>query len=312
MASCKMNLIFQNTSIPNAPQCVELHFNAAGWILDTEALIQHNEKLRGEAEKNREQQESDRQTAETKREENTAKAIRNSEEATRKAEDEAARVRILADNPPKVALTENGYFWAFYDVSEDKYIVSVYPARGEKGDKGDPGPQGDPGPKGEQGLQGDQGPIGENGPAGPEGPQGPQGEKGETGYTGPQGPKGDTPILMANPDGTILSDGEVLTNVLKVASENSDTQTARIRTLANNPPKIIVTDDGLFWAFYNEETEQYVTSEYRADAYGSVSYLEQTLTDAEQAQARANIGAVSEAVIGDISAFVDQINGEVI
>lgn len=117
---------------------------------------------------------------------------------------------------------------------------------------------------------------------------------------------------MANPDGTILSDGEVLTNVLKVASENSDTQTARIRTLANNPPKIIVTDDGLFWAFYNEETEQYVTSEYRADAYGSVSYLEQTLTDAEQEQARANIGAVSEAVIGDINSVLDTINGEVI
>ena len=104
---------------------------------------------------------------------------------------------------------------------------------------------------------------------------------------------------------------EVLKKV-NAAADNANKAADRANTLADNPPKIVVTDDGLFWAFYDEATKQYVTSEYRADAYGSVSYLEQTLTDEQQAQARANIGAVSEAVIGDISAFVDQINGEVI
>lgn len=124
MASCKINLIFQNTSIPNAPKSVELHFNAAGWILDTETLIQHNEKLRIEAEKNREHQESARQTAEAKREENTAEAIRNSEEATKKAEDEAARVRMLADNPPKIVEVEGAKYWAFWDEETGQYVVS--------------------------------------------------------------------------------------------------------------------------------------------------------------------------------------------
>lgn len=99
---------------------------------------------------------------------------------------------------------------------------------------------------------------------------------------------------------------------LNAATDKANEAADRANALADNPPKIVLNDQGYFWAFYDEETEQYVTSEYRADAYGSVSYLEQTLTDAEQAQARANIGAVSEAVIGDISAFVDKINGEVI
>ena len=60
-------------------------------------------------------------------------------------------------------------------------------------------------------------------------------------------------------------------------------------------------------------TAEGATGEVLSVGTGAVLYNgAQTLTDAEQAQARANIGAVSEAVIGDISAFVDQINGEVI
>lgn len=102
-------------------------------------------------------------------------------------------------------------------------------------------------------VKGDTGPQGEQGPIGPEGPM------------GPQGPKGDTPVLTANPDGTILSDGVVLTDVLKVAAENSDTQTARVEELADNPPKIVEVNGMAYWAFYDLETQQYVTSQYRAD-----------------------------------------------
>lgn len=78
-------------------------------------------------------------------------------------------------------------------------------------------------------------------------------------------PKGDTPVLTAQPDGTILSDGVVLTDVLKVAAENSGTQTARVEKLADNPPKIVEVDGMAYWAFYYLETQQYVTSEFRAD-----------------------------------------------
>lgn len=80
-----------------------------------------------------------------------------------------------------------------------------------------------------------------------------------------KGDKGDTPVLTAQPDGTILSDGVVLTDVLKVAAENSDTQTARVEELADNPPKIVEVDGMAYWAFYDLETQQYVTSPHRAD-----------------------------------------------
>lgn len=157
---------------------------------------------------------------------------------------EADRAAALADNPPKIVEVEGVQYWAFWNEATKQYVTSEYPARGEKGDHGATGDQG---------------------PQGPEGPQGPQGEKGDTGDTGPQGPKGDTPILTANPDGTILSDGVVLTDVLKVAAENSDTQTARVRTLADNPPKIVEVNGMAYWAFYDLETKQYVTSQHRAD-----------------------------------------------
>lgn len=65
---------------------------------------------------------------------------------------EADRAAALADNPPKIVLNDQGYFWAFYDEDTKQYVVSEYPARGDKGDKGD---KGDTGPQGEQGPQGE-------------------------------------------------------------------------------------------------------------------------------------------------------------
>lgn len=38
----------------------------------------------------------------------------------------------------------------------------------------------------------------------------------------------------------------------------------RAAALADNPPKIVEVEDVQYWAFYNEETKQYVTSEYPA------------------------------------------------
>lgn len=79
------------------------------------------EQARATNESTRQTAEAGRQAAETKREENTAEAIRNSEEATRKAEDEAARVRTLADNPPKIVEVNGMAYWAFYDLETGQY-----------------------------------------------------------------------------------------------------------------------------------------------------------------------------------------------
>ena len=65
--------------------------------------------------------------------------LRKLNAATDKANEAADRANALADNPPKIVLNDQGYFWAFYDEDTKQYVVSEYPARGEKGDKGDTG-----------------------------------------------------------------------------------------------------------------------------------------------------------------------------
>jgi len=86
------------------------------------------EQTRVTNESARQTAEAGRLTAETKREENTAEAIRNSEEATRKAEDEAARVRALANNPPKIVEVDSRSYWAFYDLETKQYVTSEFRA----------------------------------------------------------------------------------------------------------------------------------------------------------------------------------------
>ncbi len=86
------------------------------------------EQTRATNESTRQTAETGRQAAEKKREENTAEAIRNSEEATRKAEDEAARVRTLADNPPKIVEVNGMAYWAFYDLETGQYVTSQHRA----------------------------------------------------------------------------------------------------------------------------------------------------------------------------------------
>ena len=86
------------------------------------------EQTRKTNESARQTAEAGRQAAETKREENTSEAIRNSEEATRNAEDEAARVRALANNPPKIVEVDGMAYWAFYDLETQQYVTSEFRA----------------------------------------------------------------------------------------------------------------------------------------------------------------------------------------
>lgn len=86
------------------------------------------EQTRVTNESARQTAEAGRQAAETKREENTSEAIRNCESATQKAEDEAARVRTLADNPPKIVEVDGMAYWAFYDLETKQYVTSQHRA----------------------------------------------------------------------------------------------------------------------------------------------------------------------------------------
>lgn len=113
--------------------------------------------------------------------------------------------------------------------------------------------------RGPQGSAGETGPVGPQGPIGETGPVGPRGPIGETGPIGPQGPAGE-----AGKDGTSVThswNGTVLT-----VTSASGTSSADLR---------------------GPQGES-------GDTGDVVKYTAQALTAAQQAQARTNIGAVSE------------------
>lgn len=49
------------------------------------------------------------------------------------------------------------------------------------------------------------------------------------------------------------------------ASENADDQADRAKALADHPPKIVTAGDTNYWAFWDEETKDYITSSVRSD-----------------------------------------------
>lgn len=124
----------------------------------------------------------------------------------------------------------------------DAILEATNKLKGEQGERGYQGPQGEKGDKGDKGDEGDKGDKGDKGNTGETGKSvydlavengfegsvsdwlatlvGPQGSTGPQGPQGVQGPKGDSPVLSAEADGTIKSDGQVLTTVLKNAAES--------------------------------------------------------------------------------------------
>ncbi|MBE6992949.1 MAG: collagen-like protein [Ruminococcaceae bacterium] len=172
--------------------------------------------------------------------------------------------------------------------------------QGEKGETGEAGPQGPQGPQGEkgdpgatgpQGLQGDKGDTGE---AGPQGPQGPQGERGDTGEAGPKGDKGDTGAT--GPQGDKGEKGDKGDPGAKGdKGDKGDTGAA-----GHTPVK-----GADYWT---ESDKQEMLAEL-AEQAAPVSYTKQTLTEAQQTQARENIGVdAPEYVKEEASAVVDKVS----
>lgn len=194
------------------------------------------EQTRVTNESSRQTAETGRQAAETKREKNTTEAIRNCKTATQEAEDEAARVRTLADNPPKIVEVEGVQYWAFYNEETKQYVTSEYPARGEKGDPGDPGSGSDV--------------------------------------------------------NVVQGTGQSTTDVM---SQKAVTDALDKKVDAEQGKGLSAND------YTNEEKEKVAAA---------VLVTTQTLAEEQQTQARNNIGAASASVIGDLSAILDEINGE--
>lgn len=51
----------------------------------------------------------------------------------------------------------------------------------------------------------------------------------------------------------------------KKSASNADQQAARAKSLADHPPKIVDVGGLKYWAFWDDATKGYVTSEYRAE-----------------------------------------------
>ena len=159
--------------------------------------------------------------------------------------------------------------------------------KGEKGDVGDIGPEGPQGPKGDTGPQGEPGP---QGPAGPEGPKGDTGPKGEQGEPGPQGPEG--PMGPEGPKGEKGDVGDI-------GPEGPQGPKGDTGPQGEPGPQGPAGPEG-------------PKGEPGEGATDAVRFSKQVLSDEQKTQARNNIGAASESVIGDILALLDELNGEVV
>ena len=70
----------------------------------------------------------------------------------------------------------------------------------------------------------------------------------------------------------IYSNGKQVTDVIKeavglatTATKDANDAADRANELADNPPKIVEVDGVRYWAFWDDDTQKYVTSGYRAD-----------------------------------------------
>lgn len=214
--------------------------------------------------------------------------LRKLNAATDKANEAADRANALADNPPKIVLNDQGYFWAFYDEDTKQYVVSEYPARGEKGEKGDKGETGPQGPKGDKGDKGDTGGPGEGVAAG--------------GLTGQ--------VLAKKSDKDFdtewIDPGSGPSVNIVQATGQSTTDVMSQKAVTDELGKKVNAEEGK-----GLSTNDY-TNEEKEKVAAAVLVTTQTLTEVQQEQARNNIGAASASVIGDLSAILDEINGEVI
>ena len=86
-----------------------------------------------------------------------------------------------------------------------------------------------------------------------------EGDKGEPGEPGAPGEPGKSAYELFkdfNPDSELTEEQY---------AEAPIVEADRAAALADNPPKIVEVDGMAYWAFYDLETQQYMTSKYRAD-----------------------------------------------
>ena len=148
------------------------------------------------------------------------------------------------------------------------------------------GPRGEPGRDGAKGEKGDPGAKGDKGEPGAPGARGEKGEKGDPGRDGSPGATGATPRFT----------------VTAVTGEAGTAASVTQNGTAENPMVEFTIPQGM----KGDTGEKGEKGDPGKDApQEAVLYTEQTLDDAQKAQARENIGAVDETTVSSLKTDVD-------
>lgn len=148
------------------------------------------------------------------------------------------------------------------------------------------GPRGEPGRDGAKGEKGDPGAKGDKGEPGAPGARGEKGEKGDPGRDGSPGATGATPRFT----------------VTAVTGEAGTAASVTQSGTAENPMVEFTIPQGM----KGDTGEKGEKGDPGKDApRGAVLYTAQTLDDAQKAQARENIGAVSATTVSSLKTDVD-------
>ena len=151
------------------------------------------------------------------------------------------------------------------------------------------GPRGEPGRDGEKGEKGDPGAKGDKGDPGAPGARGEKGEKGDPGRDGSPGATGATPRFTVT----------AVTGEAGTAASVKQTGTAENPMVEFTIPQGVKGDTGA-------QGEKGEKGDPGKDApQEAVLYTAQTLDDAQKAQARENIGAVSATTVSSLKTDVD-------
>lgn len=85
------------------------------------------------------------------------------------------------------------------------------------------------------------------------------------GYEGTEQEYAEGPVIAKDKANKAADSADKAAERAKKSASNADQQAARAKSLADYPPKIVDVGGLKYWAFWDEATKGYVTSEYRAD-----------------------------------------------
>ena len=85
------------------------------------------------------------------------------------------------------------------------------------------------------------------------------------GYEGTEQEYAEGPVIAKDKANKAADSADKAAERAKKSASHADQQAARAKSLADHPPKIVDVGGLKYWAFWDEATKGYVTSEYRAD-----------------------------------------------